>query len=167
MHVIYPCRGESREPTTNSELSMKIQMRWSIWKMSSLFVLRNPYFLPIQVKQTPVGDGYYSVALLGAQCMRSGWLFWHWCLVISDIGQLKDRLRRLEYYGDMDTHPSETPRMNSMSYTIFDADHMPDIDARYSTGWVKETTKMCYAHHPRGVECLCVRVDVGETKRSG
>lgn len=40
--------------------------------------------------------------------------------------------------------------MNSMSYTIFDADHMPDIDARYSR-WAKDTTQKCVTH-PRGDE---------------
>lgn len=49
---IYPCRGESKERTTNLEPFMKIQMKWNIWKMSSLSVLKNPYFLPIQVKET-------------------------------------------------------------------------------------------------------------------
>ncbi|KAI8143918.1 sulfate transporter family-domain-containing protein [Fennellomyces sp. T-0311] len=50
-------------------------------------------------------------------------------LFFANTGQLKDRLRRLENYGDMSTHPSERPRRNASSYIIFDVDNMPDIDA--------------------------------------
>jgi hypothetical protein len=47
------------------------------------------------------------------------------------IGQLKDRLRRLEQFGDMSIHPSESPRLGgNLSYMIFDIDNMPQIDAR-------------------------------------
>lgn len=46
------------------------------------------------------------------------------------IGQLKDRLRRLEQFGDMSIHPSESPRLGGLSYMIFDVDNMPYIDAR-------------------------------------
>lgn len=45
-------------------------------------------------------------------------------------GQLKDRLRRLEQFGDMSIHPSEDPRLGKLSYMIFDVDNMPKIDAR-------------------------------------
>ncbi|KAI9496448.1 sulfate transporter family-domain-containing protein [Zychaea mexicana] len=50
-------------------------------------------------------------------------------LFFANTGKLKDRLRRLEHYGDMSTHPSERPRRNASSYIIFDVDNMPDIDA--------------------------------------
>lgn len=46
------------------------------------------------------------------------------------IGQLKDRLRRLEMFGDMSIHPSESPRRSESLYTIFDVSSMPSIDAR-------------------------------------
>lgn len=47
------------------------------------------------------------------------------------LGQLKDRLRRLEQFGDMSIHPSESPRLGgSLSYMIFDVNNMPEIDAR-------------------------------------
>lgn len=45
-------------------------------------------------------------------------------------GQLKDRLRRLEMFGDMSIHPSEDPRRRESLYTIFDVGSMPTIDAR-------------------------------------
>ncbi|KAI7855966.1 sulfate transporter family-domain-containing protein [Circinella umbellata] len=50
-------------------------------------------------------------------------------LFFANTGKLKDRLRRLEYYGDPSIHPSERPRRNQSSYIIFDVDNMPDIDA--------------------------------------
>lgn len=51
-------------------------------------------------------------------------------LTLLLIGQLKDRLRRLEQFGDMSIHPSEDPRLGKLSYMIFDVDNMPKIDAR-------------------------------------
>lgn len=54
--------------------------------------------------------------------------FFIYCLRRS--GQLKDRLRRLEMFGDMSIHPSENPRRSESLYTIFDVGSMPTIDAR-------------------------------------
>lgn len=51
-------------------------------------------------------------------------------LLNFDPGQLKDRLRRLEQFGDMSIHPSESPRLGDSRYIIFDVDNMPYIDAR-------------------------------------
>lgn len=51
-------------------------------------------------------------------------------LFFANTGQLKDRLRRLEQFGDMSIHPSETPRLSDSSYIIFDVGSMPYIDAR-------------------------------------
>lgn len=49
------------------------------------------------------------------------------------IGQLKDRLRRLEHYGDLSVHPSEASRRcEDLRYVIFDTGGMESIDARYS-----------------------------------
>lgn len=48
------------------------------------------------------------------------------------VGQLKDRLRRLEHYGDLSVHPSEAPRRtDKLRYVIFDLGGMEFIDARY------------------------------------
>ncbi|KAI9315849.1 sulfate transporter family-domain-containing protein [Dichotomocladium elegans] len=51
-------------------------------------------------------------------------------LFFANTGQLKDRLRRLEQFGDMSIHPSESPRLDDSSYVIFDVGSMPYIDAR-------------------------------------
>ncbi|SAM02284.1 hypothetical protein [Absidia glauca] len=51
-------------------------------------------------------------------------------LFFANTGQLKDRLRRLEIFGDMSIHPSESPRLQESSFTIFDVGSMPYIDAR-------------------------------------
>ncbi|CAO3648635.1 unnamed protein product [Mucor fragilis] len=51
-------------------------------------------------------------------------------LFFANTGQLKDRLRRLEMFGDMSIHPSESPRRDESLYTIFDVGAMPTIDAR-------------------------------------
>ncbi|CEP15668.1 hypothetical protein [Parasitella parasitica] len=50
-------------------------------------------------------------------------------LFFANTGQLKDRLRRLEMFGDMSIHPSESPRREESLYTIFDVGAMPTIDA--------------------------------------
>lgn len=50
-------------------------------------------------------------------------------LFFANTGQLKDRLRRLEMFGDMSIHPSESPRRSESLYTIFDVSSMPSIDA--------------------------------------
>jgi hypothetical protein len=51
-------------------------------------------------------------------------------LYFANTGQLKDRLRRLEEFGDMDVHPSESARMSPIDNVIFDIETMEDIDAR-------------------------------------
>ncbi|KAI8066768.1 sulfate transporter family-domain-containing protein [Gongronella butleri] len=50
-------------------------------------------------------------------------------LFFANTGQLKDRLRRLEIFGDMSIHPSEEPRLQESSFVIFDVGSMPYIDA--------------------------------------
>ncbi|KAH8550469.1 sulfate transporter family-domain-containing protein [Umbelopsis sp. PMI_123] len=50
-------------------------------------------------------------------------------LFFANTGQLKDRLRRLEVFGDMSIHPSESPRLRDRSFIIFDVSNMPEIDA--------------------------------------
>ncbi|ORX93293.1 hypothetical protein K493DRAFT_330179 [Basidiobolus meristosporus CBS 931.73] len=50
-------------------------------------------------------------------------------LFFANTGQLKDRLRRVEQFGDDNVHPSEEPRIPPTSYVIFDGGNMPEIDA--------------------------------------
>lgn len=47
------------------------------------------------------------------------------------VGQLKDRLRRLELFGDMAVHPSEQPRRKHLTYMVLDLGGMEFIDARF------------------------------------
>ena len=53
-------------------------------------------------------------------------------MLLLFIGQLKDRLRRIEHYGDLSVHPSEAPLRSSenLRYIIFDLGGMESIDAR-------------------------------------
>ena len=51
-------------------------------------------------------------------------------LYFANTGQLKDRLRRLEQFGDMSVHPSEDALMSPIEYVIFDIETMEDLDAR-------------------------------------
>lgn len=50
-------------------------------------------------------------------------------LYFANTGQLKDRLRRLELFGDMRAHPSEDARLPPIAAIIFDTENMPFIDA--------------------------------------
>ncbi|KAF9366701.1 hypothetical protein BGX34_009539 [Mortierella sp. NVP85] len=50
-------------------------------------------------------------------------------LYFANTGQLKDRLHRLEVFGDMSVHPSEEARLNPVSHVIFDVENMPYLDA--------------------------------------
>lgn len=50
--------------------------------------------------------------------------------LIFVLGQLKDRLRRLEQFGDMAVHPSEEPRRSHLAYIVLDIGGMEYIDAR-------------------------------------
>jgi MFS superfamily sulfate permease-like transporter len=69
-------------------------------------------------------------------------------------GQLKDRLRRLEQFGDMSIHPSESPRLGKLSYMIFDVDNMPYIDASA----VQILYEIVEAYHARNVQVYFVRL---------
>lgn len=53
-----------------------------------------------------------------------------WRLISYILGQLKDRLRRLEQFGDMAVHPSEQPRRNHLAFIVLDIGGMEFIDAR-------------------------------------
>ncbi|CAG8590868.1 10993_t:CDS:2 [Funneliformis mosseae] len=50
-------------------------------------------------------------------------------LYFANTGQLKDRLRRLEEFGDMSVHPSEEARMSPIENVIFDIETMEEVDA--------------------------------------
>ncbi|KAL0098043.1 sulfate transporter family-domain-containing protein [Phycomyces blakesleeanus] len=75
-------------------------------------------------------------------------------LYFANTGQLKDRLRRLEQFGDMSVHPSESPRLGESSYAIFDVDNMPYIDASA----VQILYEIVEAYHARNVEVYFVRL---------
>ncbi|KAF7726540.1 hypothetical protein EC973_008671 [Apophysomyces ossiformis] len=75
-------------------------------------------------------------------------------LFFANTGQLKDRLRRLEQFGDMTTHPSESPRRRESSYTIFDVGSMPSIDASA----VQIMKEIVEAYHARDVAVYFVRL---------
>ncbi|KAI8886925.1 sulfate permease [Backusella circina FSU 941] len=76
-------------------------------------------------------------------------------LFFANTGQLKDRLRRLEQFGDMSIHPSESPRLGgNLSYMIFDIDNMPQIDASA----VQILKEIVEAYHARSVKVYFVRL---------
>ncbi|KAI9272875.1 sulfate transporter family-domain-containing protein [Phascolomyces articulosus] len=75
-------------------------------------------------------------------------------LFFANTGQLKDRLRRLEQFGDMSIHPSETPRLSDSSYIIFDVGAMPYIDASA----VQILLEIVAAYHARNVAVYFVKV---------
>ncbi|KAI8639784.1 sulfate transporter family-domain-containing protein [Parasitella parasitica] len=75
-------------------------------------------------------------------------------LFFANTGQLKDRLRRLEQFGDMSIHPSESPRLGGLSYMIFDVDNMPTIDASA----VQILYEIVEAYHARDIRVYFVRL---------
>ncbi|KAJ1925942.1 hypothetical protein IWQ60_004232 [Tieghemiomyces parasiticus] len=50
-------------------------------------------------------------------------------LFFANTGQLQARLKRLELFGDLATHPSERARLPPASAVVFDVEQMPDLDA--------------------------------------
>ncbi|KAI8379471.1 sulfate transporter family-domain-containing protein [Radiomyces spectabilis] len=87
-------------------------------------------------------------------------------LFFANTGQLKDRLRRLEQFGDMAIHPSESPRLGDSLYTIFDVDHMPYVDASA----IQILCEIVEAYHARNVAVYFVRLrekPLALFKRSG
>ncbi|KAI8344118.1 sulfate transporter family-domain-containing protein [Chlamydoabsidia padenii] len=75
-------------------------------------------------------------------------------LFFANTGQLKDRLRRLEQFGDMATHPSESPRLGDSRYIIFDVNHMPYIDASA----VHILYEIVESYHQRRIQVYFVRL---------
>ncbi|KAI8090320.1 sulfate transporter family-domain-containing protein [Gilbertella persicaria] len=75
-------------------------------------------------------------------------------LFFANTGQLKDRLRRLEMFGDMSIHPSERPRRSESLYTIFDVGSMPSIDASA----IQIFYEIVEAYQSRSVQVYFVRL---------
>ncbi|CAO3697060.1 unnamed protein product [Rhizopus microsporus] len=75
-------------------------------------------------------------------------------LFFANTGQLKDRLRRLEMFGDMSIHPSEDPRRRESLYTIFDVGSMPTIDASA----IQILYEIVEAYKSRSVQVYFVRL---------
>ncbi|CAO3644766.1 unnamed protein product [Cunninghamella echinulata] len=75
-------------------------------------------------------------------------------LFFANTGQLKDRLRRLEQFGDMSIHPSESPRLGTSRYIIFDVDNMPYIDASA----VQILYEIVESYHQRQIQVYFVRL---------
>ncbi|KAI8366376.1 sulfate transporter family-domain-containing protein [Choanephora cucurbitarum] len=75
-------------------------------------------------------------------------------LFFANTGQLKDRLKRLEMFGDMSIHPSERPRRQESLYTIFDVGSMPTIDASA----VQIFCEIVEAYKSRSVQVYFVRL---------
>lgn len=75
-------------------------------------------------------------------------------LFFVNTGQLKDRLRRLELFGDMSIHPSESRRLGDSSYIIFDVGSMPYVDASA----VQIMLEIVEAYHARQVAVYFVKL---------
>ncbi|KAG2233598.1 hypothetical protein INT48_001851 [Thamnidium elegans] len=73
-------------------------------------------------------------------------------LSFANTGQLKDRLRRLEQFGDMAVHPSEEPRRSNLEYIVLDLGGMEFIDASA----VQILYEIIESYHEQGVHVLLV-----------
>ncbi|KAG2221098.1 hypothetical protein INT45_008619 [Circinella minor] len=77
-------------------------------------------------------------------------------LYFVNTGQLKDRLRRIEHYGDLSVHPSEAPLRSSenLRYIIFDLGGMESIDASA----VQILYEIIESYHARDIHVYIVKV---------
>ncbi|KAG0251142.1 hypothetical protein DFQ27_008972 [Actinomortierella ambigua] len=75
-------------------------------------------------------------------------------LYFANTGQLKDRLHRLEVFGDMSVHPSEEARLNPVSHVIFDVENMPSLDASA----VQILLEIVDAYHARNISVYFVKL---------
>ncbi|KAL7309281.1 hypothetical protein PS15m_011388 [Mucor circinelloides] len=73
-------------------------------------------------------------------------------LYFANTGQLKDRLRRLEQFGDMAVHPSEQPRRNHLAFIVLDIGGMEFIDASA----VQILYEIIESYHEQRVQVLLV-----------
>ncbi|CAG8770762.1 16261_t:CDS:2 [Gigaspora margarita] len=75
-------------------------------------------------------------------------------LYFANTGQLKDRLRRLEAFGDMSVHPSEEARLSPIENVIFDIETMEDLDASAA----QILLEIVEAYHNRDVTVYFVKI---------
>ncbi|KAL1925648.1 uncharacterized protein VTP21DRAFT_531 [Calcarisporiella thermophila] len=75
-------------------------------------------------------------------------------LFFANTGQLKERLRRLERFGDLDVHPSEDQRLGPIYHVVFDVENMPQVDASA----IQILNEIVEAYHTRGVEVFFVKL---------
>ncbi|KAG0010435.1 hypothetical protein BGZ81_002767 [Podila clonocystis] len=75
-------------------------------------------------------------------------------LYFANTGQLKDRLHRLEVFGDMSVHPSEEARLNPVSHVIFDVENMPSLDASAA----QILLEIVQAYHARDIKVYFVKL---------
>ncbi|CAG8756458.1 7844_t:CDS:2, partial [Dentiscutata erythropus] len=71
-----------------------------------------------------------------------------------NTGQLKDRLRQLEAFGDMSVHPSEEARLSPVENVIFDIEIMEDLDASAAQILIE----IVEAYHSRKVNVFFVKL---------
>ncbi|CAG8631176.1 2165_t:CDS:2, partial [Acaulospora morrowiae] len=81
-------------------------------------------------------------------------------LYFANTGQLKDRLRRLEEFGDMRVHPSEDARMLPIENVIFDIETMEDLDASAA----QILCEIVESYHQRGVNVFFVKLHANQKK---
>ncbi|KAF9202806.1 hypothetical protein BGZ49_007072 [Haplosporangium sp. Z 27] len=75
-------------------------------------------------------------------------------LYFANTGQIKDRLHRLEVFGDMSVHPSEEARLNPISHVIFDVENMPSLDASAA----QILLEIVEAYHARDIQVYFVKL---------
>ncbi|KAF9932905.1 hypothetical protein FBU30_007064 [Linnemannia zychae] len=75
-------------------------------------------------------------------------------LYFANTGQLKDRLHRLEVFGDMSVHPSEEARLNPVDHVIFDVENMPSLDASAA----QILLEIVDAYHARDIKVYFVKL---------
>ncbi|CAG8551201.1 1531_t:CDS:2 [Ambispora leptoticha] len=81
-------------------------------------------------------------------------------LYFANTGQLKDRLRRLEEFGDMNVHPSEEARMSPVKNVIFDIETMENLDASAALILVE----IVEAYQKRDVDVYFVKLHENQRK---
>ncbi|CAG8661432.1 904_t:CDS:2 [Dentiscutata erythropus] len=83
-----------------------------------------------------------------------------------NTGQLNDRLRQLEAFGDMSVHPSEEARLSPVEKVIFDIEIMEDLDASAA----QILTEIVETYHSRNANVFFVKLRENQKKlfvRSG
>ncbi len=69
-------------------------------------------------------------------------------LYFGNTGQLKNRLRRIEKFGDVNVHPSEEASYPPIKGIVLDIENMKSIDATS----IKVLIEIVEDYHDRGVE---------------